>query len=141
MNKSTHAKIIKWSLWILFSINLITLIVLTQSISGIILYYPPYWKLIITFITMFLWTSVSIFMVVYKISKITIHSMLIFVLGITLALSWLPLYNKDTKTFNWIYFPGDIFVISIILALNYFLNIIFVKRKMILRMRKYLKIN
>ncbi|UUD36424.1 hypothetical protein NPA08_01125 [Mycoplasmopsis citelli] len=141
MNKSTHAKIIKWSLWITFTLNLTTLLILSQSISGIILYYPALLKLIVTLITMFLWTSISIFMVVHKISKITIHYMVMFILGIALALSWLPLYNKDSKTFNWIYFPGDIFVISIILALNYFLNIIFVKRKMILRMRKYLKIN
>ncbi|UUM19682.1 MULTISPECIES: hypothetical protein [unclassified Mycoplasma] len=140
MNNSKSAILIKWTLWALLIINLAILILISRSISGININYPPYLKLIVTLITMLNWTIISVVMIVYKISKIRIHYMIMFVIGIALALSWIPLYNSQNKSFQWIYFSGDIFVISTILAINYFLNIVFVRPNLILTLRRYLKV-
>ncbi|VEU76156.1 hypothetical protein [Mycoplasmopsis columboralis] len=140
MNNSKLSLTIRIILWSLFAINLIALLVVTKSITGLVLNYPPYVKLTLTLTTMLLWTLISTFMIVFRISKITTHYMVMFILGVALAIGWIPLYLTDKKQFSWIYFKGDVFAISAILALNYFLNLIIVKRKLIITLRKYLKI-
>ncbi|WP_036432079.1 hypothetical protein, partial [Mycoplasmopsis cricetuli] len=77
------------------------------------------------------------FMIVFKISKLTTHQILMFLIGVVITITWIP--RIENKNLIWIFFTADTIVILIIAALNYLLNIVFVGKSLILKLRKIFK--
>ncbi|MCU4706693.1 hypothetical protein [Mycoplasma sp. CSL7503-lung] len=63
----------------------------------------------------------------------------ILVVGITNTLIWIPFANDD-KSFQWVWYTGDVIPVVIIFVIIYFLSIKFITNENVAKIRNFLKV-
>lgn len=137
MNKSKKAWAIKIVLYLLFTINSLVLLLLSQRIIDLGLRgsYPWWLNLVACVSTLVIWFLISTFLVVIKYEKLKNQQLIIFIMGIVFTVCWFPLMNP----LQWWVFPADTVVVFVISGSLYLLNIIFVNKKFIVFFREKIK--
>ncbi|MBN4084689.1 hypothetical protein [Mycoplasma sp. CSL10166] len=139
-------KKISWIFNILFTLSVIALVLISGRIIPWHLIEQTkslnlnYWvRIILSTLFSIIFIIGGFLLATYYYYKFKNLSWVILVVGITNTLMWIPFVNDD-KSFQWVWYTGDVIPVVIVFVIIYFLSIKFITNQNITKIRKFLKV-
>ncbi|MBU4693167.1 hypothetical protein KQ876_03020 [Mycoplasma sp. CSL7491-lung] len=139
-------KKISWIFNILFTLSVIALVLISGRIIPWHLIEQTkslnlnYWvRIILSTLFSIIFIIGGFLLATYYYYKFKNLSWVILVVGITNTLMWIPFVNDD-KSFQWVWYTGDVIPVVIVFVIIYFLSIKFITSQNITKIRKFLKV-
>ncbi|QKT05135.1 hypothetical protein [Mycoplasma sp. OR1901] len=139
-------KKISWIYNILFALSVITLILISgrivpwhliESTKGFNL---TFWvRIILSTVFSIIFILSAFLLSTYYFYKFKNIQWIILLVGITNTLMWIPFTNDD-KSFQWVWYTGDVIPVVVIFSTIYFLSIKFITNENVYKLRKMLKV-